>query len=157
MPVLTRRSALLSTLSLLVWGGSVAAREWAFFATTAIVYLFGNIDGSPYTQGHLREALPQYWAWLGEEFDGFHGCDWCNHLEQRPRFSHFWCSCPRTHGALKPLIAITPKHDPPRRRMDAGPPGCRKKSVPSLQARAQVWWSISCRRQTPRTHSEFSV
>jgi hypothetical protein len=47
----------------------------AFFATTATVYLFGNIDGSPYTQGRLREALPQYWVWLGEEFDGFHGCD----------------------------------------------------------------------------------
>ncbi len=47
----------------------------AFFAVTSTVYLFGNIDIPPLTPGHLRQAQPEYWTWLGVLFDGFHGCD----------------------------------------------------------------------------------
>ncbi len=49
------------------------ARE--FFAVTSTVYLFGSIDIPPFTQGHLHQAQPEYWTWLGVMFDGFHGCE----------------------------------------------------------------------------------
>ncbi len=38
------------------------ARE--FFAVTATVYLFGEIDRPPYTREQLREAQPDYYEWL---------------------------------------------------------------------------------------------
>ena len=46
-----------------------------FFAATATVYLFGDIDTEPFTRGRLHEAQPEYWKWLGGVFDGFHGCE----------------------------------------------------------------------------------
>lgn len=46
-----------------------------FFAATATVYLFGDIDTAPFTRGRLHEANPEYWKWLGGVFDGFHGCE----------------------------------------------------------------------------------
>ncbi len=49
------------------------ARE--FFAATSTVYLFGTIDTPPFTQAQVRAAQSEYWAWLGELFDGFRGCD----------------------------------------------------------------------------------
>jgi len=46
-----------------------------FFATTATVYLFGDIDTAPFSRGRLNQAQPEYWKWLGGVFDGFHGCE----------------------------------------------------------------------------------
>jgi hypothetical protein len=46
-----------------------------YFAATATVYLFGNVDRPPFSQGRLLEAQPEYWYWLGTMFDGFHGCE----------------------------------------------------------------------------------
>lgn len=46
-----------------------------FFAATATVYLFGDIDSAPFSRGRLHEAQPEYWKWLGGVFDGFHGCE----------------------------------------------------------------------------------
>jgi hypothetical protein len=46
-----------------------------FFAATATVYLFGDIDTEPFTRGRMHEAQPEYWKWLGGVFDGFHGCE----------------------------------------------------------------------------------
>jgi hypothetical protein len=46
-----------------------------FFAATATVYLFGDIDAPPFTQGRLHQANAEYFKWLGEVFDGFRGCD----------------------------------------------------------------------------------
>jgi len=46
-----------------------------FFAATATVYLFGDIDTEPFTRGRLSQAQPEYWKWLGGVFDGFHGCE----------------------------------------------------------------------------------
>jgi hypothetical protein len=46
-----------------------------FFAATATVYLFGDIDTEPFSRGRLHETQPEYWKWLGGVFDGFHGCE----------------------------------------------------------------------------------
>jgi len=46
-----------------------------YFAATATVYLFGDIDTEPFSRGRLHEAQPEYWKWLGGMFDGFHGCE----------------------------------------------------------------------------------
>jgi hypothetical protein len=46
-----------------------------FFAATATVYLFGDIDTPPFSRGRLYSAQPEYWKWLGGVFDGFHGCE----------------------------------------------------------------------------------
>lgn len=46
-----------------------------FFAATATVYLFGDIESAPFSRGRLHEAQPEYWKWLGGVFDGFHGCE----------------------------------------------------------------------------------
>lgn len=46
-----------------------------FFASTATVYVYGNMDRAPFTQGKLQASQPEYWTWLGTVFDGFHGCE----------------------------------------------------------------------------------
>ncbi|HTU63648.1 MAG TPA: hypothetical protein VMF89_34530 [Polyangiales bacterium] len=46
-----------------------------FFAATATVYLFGDLDTAPFSRGRLNAAQPEYWKWLGGVFDGFHGCE----------------------------------------------------------------------------------
>nr|WP_226951330.1 hypothetical protein [Rhizobium terrae] len=43
------------------------ARE--FFAVTASVYLFGNIDRPPYSRAELRNKQPRYYQWLAQLFD----------------------------------------------------------------------------------------
>jgi hypothetical protein len=39
-----------------------------FFAVTASLYLWGNVDRPPHTRAHLRAAQPVYYAWLGRQF-----------------------------------------------------------------------------------------
>jgi len=46
-----------------------------FFASTAAVYVYGDMNRPPYTQGRLQASQPEYWVWLGTVFDGFHGCE----------------------------------------------------------------------------------
>lgn len=46
-----------------------------FFASTAAVYVYGDMKRPPFTQGALQASQPEYWAWLGTVFDGFHGCE----------------------------------------------------------------------------------
>lgn len=41
-----------------------------FFAVTASVYLFGDIDRPPYSRAELRSKQPQYYQWLAALFDG---------------------------------------------------------------------------------------
>lgn len=43
-----------------------------FFAVTASVYLFGDIDRPPYSRSQLRENQPRYYQWLATLFDGGH-------------------------------------------------------------------------------------
>ena len=40
-----------------------------FFAVTASVYLFGNIERPPYSRSQLREKQPRYYQWLAALFD----------------------------------------------------------------------------------------
>ncbi len=39
-----------------------------FFAVTASLYLWGNVDRPPHTRANLREKQPFYYKWLGELF-----------------------------------------------------------------------------------------
>ena len=39
-----------------------------FFAVTASLYLWGNVDRAPHTRENLREAQPFYYEWLGQQF-----------------------------------------------------------------------------------------
>ena len=56
-------------------GAAMLESPQSFFAATATVYLFGDIDTAPFTRGRLSQAQPVYWKWLGGVFDGFHGCE----------------------------------------------------------------------------------
>lgn len=40
-----------------------------FFAVTASVYLFGDIDRPPFSRSRLRENQPRYYQWLATLFD----------------------------------------------------------------------------------------
>jgi hypothetical protein len=40
-----------------------------FFAMTASVYLFGDIDRPPFSRAELRSKQPQYYQWLATLFD----------------------------------------------------------------------------------------
>lgn len=40
-----------------------------FFAVTASVYLYGDIDRPPHSRGQLREKQPKYYQWLAVLFD----------------------------------------------------------------------------------------
>jgi hypothetical protein len=39
-----------------------------FFAVTASLYLWGNVDRPPNTRAVLRARQPVYYRWLGDEF-----------------------------------------------------------------------------------------
>jgi hypothetical protein len=39
-----------------------------FFAVTASLYLWGNVDRPPNTRDKLKAAQPVYYAWLGQQF-----------------------------------------------------------------------------------------
>ena len=39
-----------------------------FFAVTASLYLWGNVDRPPRTRANLKAAQPVYYAWLGQQF-----------------------------------------------------------------------------------------
>jgi hypothetical protein len=39
-----------------------------FFAVTASLYLWGNVDRPPHTRDKLKAAQPVYYAWLGQQF-----------------------------------------------------------------------------------------
>ena len=39
-----------------------------FFAVTASLYLWGNVDRPPHTRDRLKAAQPVYYAWLGQLF-----------------------------------------------------------------------------------------
>jgi hypothetical protein len=39
-----------------------------FFAVTASLYLWGNVDRPPATRANLKAAQPVYYAWLGRQF-----------------------------------------------------------------------------------------
>ena len=39
-----------------------------FFAVTASLYLWGNVDRPPHTRANLKTAQPVYYAWLGQLF-----------------------------------------------------------------------------------------
>ena len=39
-----------------------------FFAVTASLYLWGNVDRPPNTRANLKAAQPVYYAWLGRQF-----------------------------------------------------------------------------------------
>lgn len=39
-----------------------------FFAVTASLYLWGNVDRPPHTRENLREKQPVYYKWLGQLF-----------------------------------------------------------------------------------------
>ena len=39
-----------------------------FFAVTASLYLWGNVDRPPHNRATLREKQPVYYRWLGEQF-----------------------------------------------------------------------------------------
>jgi hypothetical protein len=39
-----------------------------FFAVTASLYLWGNVDRPPATRANLKAAQPVYYAWLGQQF-----------------------------------------------------------------------------------------
>jgi hypothetical protein len=39
-----------------------------FFAVTASLYLWANVDREPYTRAKLRATQPVYYAWLGDLF-----------------------------------------------------------------------------------------
>jgi hypothetical protein len=39
-----------------------------FFAVTASLYLWGNVDRPPHTRANLKAAQPVYYAWLGQLF-----------------------------------------------------------------------------------------
>ena len=39
-----------------------------FFAVTASLYLWGNVDRPPHTRDNLREKQPVYYKWLGQLF-----------------------------------------------------------------------------------------
>ena len=56
-------------------GASVVAADFAagelvqeFFAVTASLYLWGNVDRPPNTREKLKAAQPVYYAWLGQLF-----------------------------------------------------------------------------------------
>jgi hypothetical protein len=42
--------------------------ECEFFAVTASLYLWGNVDREPYNRERLRVRQPCYYEWLGREF-----------------------------------------------------------------------------------------
>jgi hypothetical protein len=46
----------------------VLKSEQEFFAVTASLYLWGNVDRPPRTRDNLREKQPVYYKWLGELF-----------------------------------------------------------------------------------------
>ncbi|MGR9211977.1 hypothetical protein [Rhizobium leguminosarum] len=54
-----------------VWPGDsyMMSNGHEFFAVTASVYLFGDIDRPPYSRSQLREQQPRYYQWLATLFD----------------------------------------------------------------------------------------
>ncbi|MGO6723418.1 hypothetical protein ACC717_25915 [Rhizobium ruizarguesonis] len=54
-----------------VWPGDsyMMSNGHEFFAVTASVYLFGDIDRPPYSRSQLREKQPRYYQWLATLFD----------------------------------------------------------------------------------------
>ena len=54
-----------------VWPGDsyMMSNDHEFFAVTASVYLFGDIDRPPYSRSQLREKQPRYYQWLATLFD----------------------------------------------------------------------------------------
>ncbi|MEA2949304.1 MAG: hypothetical protein QOI40_4634 [Alphaproteobacteria bacterium] len=44
------------------------SNEREFFAVTASLYLWGNVDREPHTRERLKAAQPVYYAWLGRLF-----------------------------------------------------------------------------------------
>ncbi|EJC79741.1 hypothetical protein Rleg4DRAFT_1340 [Rhizobium leguminosarum bv. trifolii WSM2297] len=54
-----------------LWPGDsyMISNDREFFAVTASVYLFGNIDRPPYSRSQLRENQPRYYQWLATLFD----------------------------------------------------------------------------------------
>lgn len=42
--------------------------EREFFAVTASLYLWGNVDREPYNRGRLKTLQPIYYEWLGRQF-----------------------------------------------------------------------------------------
>jgi hypothetical protein len=39
-----------------------------FFAVTASLYLWGNVDRPPHDRKTLRDKQPIYYQWLGDQF-----------------------------------------------------------------------------------------
>lgn len=54
-----------------LWPGDayMMSNNREFFAVTASVYLFGDIDRPPYSRAELRSKQPQYYQWLAGLFD----------------------------------------------------------------------------------------
>ncbi|MBX4957230.1 hypothetical protein [Rhizobium lentis] len=54
-----------------LWPGDsyMMSNHREFFAVTASVYLYGDIDRPPYSRSQLREKQPRYYQWLATLFD----------------------------------------------------------------------------------------
>lgn len=54
-----------------LWPGDsyMMSNDREFFAVTASVYLYGDIDRPPYSRSQLREKQPKYYQWLAALFD----------------------------------------------------------------------------------------
>ncbi|OWV78000.1 hypothetical protein ATY77_29465 [Rhizobium sp. R634] len=54
-----------------LWPGDsyMMSNDREFFAVTASVYLYGDIDRPPYSRSQLREKQPKYYQWLATLFD----------------------------------------------------------------------------------------
>ncbi|RUL95760.1 hypothetical protein [Rhizobium chutanense] len=54
-----------------LWPGDsyMMSNDREFFAVTASVYLYGDIERPPYSRSQLREKQPRYYQWLAILFD----------------------------------------------------------------------------------------
>ncbi|MBX5135772.1 hypothetical protein HJB79_23305 [Rhizobium lentis] len=54
-----------------LWPGDsyMMSNDREFFAVTASVYLFGDIERPPYSRSQLRQKQPRYYQWLATLFD----------------------------------------------------------------------------------------
>jgi hypothetical protein len=49
-------------------GGEALKNVQEFFAVTASLYLWGNVDRPPHDRKTLHDKQPVYYQWLGDQF-----------------------------------------------------------------------------------------